>query len=324
MLVAAMACSPAALASGTAANTSIPNTATATYVDPLGATQVATSNTVTVTVAEILDVTVADNGDVSVLTPQAGRALAFTVTNTGNAAETFELSYQGVGGDSFDPELAGNTPLLYLDANGNGTFESATDTPYSSGGNDPVIAADGHVVVFFVSNIPSSRANGDAGTISLRATAVTASANGDPAGTVYAAAGPGNVDAVVGASTASSVDPASYVVSATTTTLVKSSTVLDPFNGSQVVPGSVITYTLTFTLAGSGSITTARIVDPIPAGAGFVSGSLKLNGVGLSDVAGDDAGRYNTSTSPAQVEVNLASPLAAPSTQTVVFKVTVN
>ena len=87
-----------ASAAGTAANTIISNTASATYTDPnnTGTTLNATSNTVTVTVAEVAGITV---GGVAVNDPaHPGTILPgdvvnydFVVTNIGNAANTFAL-----------------------------------------------------------------------------------------------------------------------------------------------------------------------------------------------------------------------------------------
>ncbi len=87
-----------AQAAGTAANTVISNTASATYNDPnnAGTTLNATSNTVTVTVAEVAGITV---GAASVTDPaHPGNILPgdvvnydFVVTNIGNAPNTFAL-----------------------------------------------------------------------------------------------------------------------------------------------------------------------------------------------------------------------------------------
>ena len=52
---------------------------------------------------------------------------------------------------------------------------------------------------------------------------------------------------------------------------------LDPFGGSSPVPGAVITYTVTMTLAGSGTITGAQIDDAIPANTTYVADSLTLD-----------------------------------------------
>ncbi|MBE9028861.1 hypothetical protein IQ266_03680 [filamentous cyanobacterium LEGE 11480] len=85
------------LADGTVAGTSISNTANATYEDPNapGTTIDATSNTVTVKVAEVAGITVTASGvtDVNGGQVQVGDALqyVYTVTNVGNDPTTFRV-----------------------------------------------------------------------------------------------------------------------------------------------------------------------------------------------------------------------------------------
>jgi hypothetical protein len=86
-----------AFADGTAAGTSISNTATAEYEDPnVPGTKIpATSNTVTVTVAEVAGITVTAQTptDTTGGTVQVGDLLIynFTITNTGNDPTTFRI-----------------------------------------------------------------------------------------------------------------------------------------------------------------------------------------------------------------------------------------
>lgn len=87
----------AVLADGTAAGTQIDNTATATYNDPNdpGASLTSTSNTVTVTVAEVAGITVAASGidDLNDGTVDAGDDLYYnyTITNVGNDTTDFRI-----------------------------------------------------------------------------------------------------------------------------------------------------------------------------------------------------------------------------------------
>ena len=319
VLAAAMVASNTAQAVGTVANTSISNTATATYTDPANQPQTATSNPSIVTVDEILNVTNVSNdgGRVSATTPDTDSVLSFTVTNTGNGTEAYELSIAQVAGDQFDP----TTVRILLD-NGDGVFDG-DEIAYTFNVNDPVLAPDTPRIVYLVSNIPAALANGNFGDLTLRASAVTAGATGNPAGTTFGGQGDGGTDAVVGNTTASATATNGYVVSTVTSTLVKSQVVLDPFGGSNAIPGATITYTLTFTLSGTGSITVGQVVDLIPANTTYVANSITLNGVPQTDAAdspGTDNSRFNVN----QIEVNLSSPLAAPSTQTVTFQVTIN
>ncbi len=91
---------------GVAAGTSIDNTAQVTYtVGSVSAT--ATSNTTSVTVAEILDVVVTlQTPSVPVIAGATQQAMLFRVTNTGNGPENFRLQMaSAIGGDEFDPSL---------------------------------------------------------------------------------------------------------------------------------------------------------------------------------------------------------------------------
>jgi hypothetical protein len=104
------------LAAGTAADQPITNTATATYEDPTGAVSNTTSNTVTVTVAEVAGITitagtVTNTGTTAVTTgaptavattPVAGDNLVFEfdITNIGNDTTNFLLPNQAQIGNS--------------------------------------------------------------------------------------------------------------------------------------------------------------------------------------------------------------------------------
>jgi len=302
-------------AAGTAAGTTISNTATVNYTDSNGNPQTASSNTTTLQVDELLDVTVANNdgGNVQATSPDSEVPTSFTVTNTGNGNEAFSLTADStLGGDDFDPSLI----KIVLD-DGDGVYEPGIDVDYVAGGNDPVLAPDTPIVVFVINDIPGGRADGDIGKTELTAAATTGTG---AAGTVFAGQGDGGVDAVVGATTAEADDQGGYVISQISASLTKSQSVQDPNGGGSAVPGAIITYTLEFTLSGNGDITDATVTDPIPANTSYVPGSLTLNGGSLSDAADADAGQFTGS----QIEVALPSPLSAPSTQTVTFKVEIN
>ena len=135
LVVAALAFGGAARAAGAPAGAAISNTAQVSYTVGAAAATTA-SNTVTLTVAEILDVLVTVQTPTVTVSPAAlGQALLFRVTNTGNGSETFRLSMTSVlGGDDFDPTPA--TPAIYFDTDGSGTLTPA-DTPYTAGSNDP-------------------------------------------------------------------------------------------------------------------------------------------------------------------------------------------
>jgi uncharacterized repeat protein (TIGR01451 family) len=304
-----------AWAAGAPANTPISNTATATFNDPNGQPRTVNSNTATLRVDEVLGAVLVSNdaGNVGVLSPDNDRPLSFTLTNPGNGSEAYALvPNASLGGDQYDP----TDVKIYLD-NGNGIFEPGVDTLYAPGVNDPVLAPDQSRVVFITGDTPAGRATGDTAAALLAATAVTGS--GSP-GTTFAGQGTGGVDAVVGATTATANAQGTYAVVQALATLTKTQSVSDPLGGNKPIPGATITYTITMTLSGTGTITNAQIDDSIPANTTYVAGSIVLDSTtSLSDAADADAGRFTGSA----IAVSLGS-VAAPASHTVTFQVRIN
>ena len=302
-----------AFAAGTRAGTTISNTATASFDNGSG-TQTIDSNRVDLRVDERLDVTVASGNpsDVPTVPGATGQVLTFSVTNTGNGQEAFGLStIANVGGDNYDPVVT----QIYID-NGDGIFDSSTDTLYAPGTNDPVLNPDQSVRVFVIATTPGAVVDGNRGIVTLVAAAKTGT--GAP-GTSFAGQGEGGGDAIVGSTGADGQDNGAFRVAAATVTLVKSATVVDPFGGSEPLPGATITYTITATVAGSGSVNGLAITDNIPANTAYVAGSIALGGSGLTDAADTDAGDYNGT----RIRVGLGT-VAGGQTRTVTFQTRIN
>jgi uncharacterized repeat protein (TIGR01451 family) len=299
-------------AAGVDAGTLINNTATATYTSGASGGSVQ-SNTVTVKVDELLDVAVAGLASAPVAIGAGTAVLPFSITNTGNGAEAYNLST--------NPTVAGNqfnavVQSVVIDSNGNGTYDPGVDTVLPAGTATPALTPDETLKVFVIVTVPAGATDAQTSQLALTATAVTGS--GTP-GTVVASAGQGGGDAVVGASgaTASAKDP--MIASAATVSLAKSAVIADPFGGSSPVPGAVVTYTIVATVAGSGSADGLHITDVIPTGTSYQSGTLKLDGSALTDGADVDAGTASSSG----VDVSLGS-VAGGSTKTVKFDVKIN
>lgn len=308
----------AANAAGTAAGTTISNTATASYNDAGGNQQSVTSNQVDLLVDEILDVVVAPESTSDVVT-QPGltdQVLTYTITNKGNGPEAFVLTPNGtVGGDQFDP----NPTSILLDINNNGIYEPGIDPVYT--GSTPALAAEQTLRVFVRSTIPAGASDADRGLVTLTGQAVTGT--GAP-GTSFAGAGVGGGDAVVGATGADDNADRAYLVQNATIAFVKSQSVADPFGGTQTVPGSVITYTLVATVSGTGTLTNVAVSDAVPANTTYQVGSMTLQAAGLTDAADADAGRTITSGLVVTgIDVALGA-VAGGQTRTVTFRVTVN
>ena len=93
----------------------------------------------------------------------------------------------------------------------------------------------------------------------------------------------------------------------------------DQFGGASQVPGATITYTLTTTVAGSGSLANLRVSDPVPAGTTYTPASITLDGTPLSDASDGDSGSFSGTA----ISVGLGN-VAAGATRTVTFKVRID
>ena len=306
-----------AQAAGTVAGTDIVNVAQASFDGPSGGPTVTIdSNIVTIKVDELLDVTVvsSDPGDVATSPGLTGQATTYQVTNTGNGSEAFTLSADTAKpGDEFDTTFE----QIILDTNGNGVYDPGVDTIYSPGTNDPVLAPDESITVFILSTIPVSAGDADRAEIELSAVARTGS--GTP-GDIFAGQGDGGGDAVVGSTGASDEDSGFFVIQAAEVTLLKSATVIDPFGGTEAVPGAVIRYQLVATTTGTGNLTNLAITDDIPADTTYKAGSITLEGAALTDAPGDaDAGAFDGNA----IAVALGT-VPGGQTRTITFQVTID
>lgn len=305
-------------AAGTPACRDIVNQATASWT--IGATDFsASSNTVTTTVAEILDVvtTWQDASPVVVTSASTSQVLTFLVTNIGNGTDSYTLTpSDNLGGDEFDPDFVS----LVLDGNLNGTYDVGVDPPYLAGVNDPVLAADSSVVVFALNDIPVGLNDGDTGNFQL--TATSKSGSGTP-GTVLPGAGECGNNAVVGNSGGESSAVGTYVQSAVLVAVIKSAQISDPLGGSEPIPGATITYTIQVNVTGSGIANGLNIIDPVPANTTYQTGSLTLDSAGLSDALDLDPGDFGGTTA-GTVTVLLGNVVAGAGAHTITFIVQID
>jgi uncharacterized repeat protein (TIGR01451 family) len=317
--VASLGAPLASHAAGTAAGTNIQNTAQVSYTVG-GSTVTTSSNTSSLTVAEILDAVLTIAAPTVTVSPGAtAEELVFTLTNTGNGTETFNLTAlsAGVVGDDFDPTLA--SPAIYFDTDSSGDF-SGGDVAYNAGANNPVLAADASVRLIVVNNIPGAALNGNRGRSQL--TAAAATGTGAP-GTAFIGGGDGGVDAVAGTTGGDSVLFGEYLIADVQLTAVKSQTIVDQFGGARPLPGARINYQVVVTPSGSGNATAAAFTDLVPTNTTYVAGSLRLNGAPLSDGADADAGTFVSAPAP-EVRVTLGNLAGGSGPQTIEFAVTIN
>jgi len=307
-----------AVAVGTAVGTVIENTANITY-ELAGTPLALQSNTITISVAERINVTTTlQSPQTLVSAGDTGQALLFTVTNTGNGNETFQLLIDSViAGDDFDPLPA--VPAIYFDTDGSGDFNLG-DQPYTPGVNDPTLTADESVSVFIVNDIPGTAVNGEIGRSQLTATSTTGSG---PAGTVFPNQGDGGVNAVIGTTGGSAAALGEYLVSDVLINVVKTQLVLDSSGGAEPIPGATLTYTISVEVVSAGVATASALRDAIPTFTTFVPGSIALNGGALTDAVDGDAGELDISGA-ATVVVRLGDLTQADGVQTIVFQVSID
>lgn len=309
---------PPLLAAGTPAGVEITNTASVAFTLG-GQRSTLTGNTSTFRVDERVDcnVTWQDAGAVSVRSPDSARLLTFVLTNTGNGSDSYTLSVQNsLPGDQFDPALVD----IHLDADGDGLFDPAVDTPYQPGSGDPVLAADATLVVFVRSDIPSGLNGGDLGYSRLVATSNTGT--GAP-GTAFAGAGDSGTWAVLGASGGRDEADGQFQVAGAPVSLVKSVTVDDPLGGREPMPGATLSYSINVSVTGPSPVSGLVITDPIPANTTYAPGTLTVNGTPLTDEPDDDAGDVG-GTRAGAVTVNLGDMPPNSPGQIIRFQVTIN
>jgi len=151
------------------AGTEIKNQATATYEDQNGIEHSASSNEVVTTVQQICGLTIKPDGtdseppnttNTQYTAPGNTVYYSYTLTNTGNGADTYKFYLQNSTGDDFDPVSA----AIYLDENGNGLVDSgeqklwdSADDGYGTYGSvDPSVGADGTIKLVARYEVPSS------------------------------------------------------------------------------------------------------------------------------------------------------------------------
>lgn len=315
-------------AAGTPAGTVISNQVTLVYSSE-GLATTTSSNIATFSVAEIIDVSLVaqDATPVAVNSPDTSRALTMLLSNIGNGSENFSLiRNNSLPGDQFDPVTAA-IGGIFLESGAQTGFQASgpnADTLYISGSNDPVLAADASLVVYVVSDIPGSLAPGSTGLSSLNVASLTAGAAGAAPGTTLTGLGTGGVDALVGANSATASATGSYQVGGLAVSVSKSVVFIQDPQGRTgstaiIMPGTVLTYSVTLSVSGNGTANNLAFNDPLPAETNFVPNSITVNGATRTDAVDADNADFTSNT----INVIFGN-TAAPVTHVIEFRVTVN
>ena len=307
-----LALSAPAIAGGVDAGSLIRNTAQASYDDGGGTTTV-DSNEVVLKVDELLDVTVTSLDPGPVATTPGNAVLTYEVTNTGNGPEAFELTANpAIAGNDFEPTVDG----IAVDSNNNGVYDPGVDEILTGPETTAELDPDQNITVFVLLTVPNTVVDTDEADVDLLAEAVTGT--GAP-GDVFAGQGENDSDAVVGLTGADDNAIGSLIVGVTTVQLAKSATVVDPFGGDSVVPGATVTYTLTASVTGSGTVDDLVITDDYPVDTTYVANTLTLDSVSQTDGPGDDAGSADQSG----ITVDLGT-VTGGTTHSITFDVTID
>jgi len=340
---------------GTAAGTSISNTAQASFTVN-GTAQTATSNTATFLVDRKVNLTVAtlQTANTQVNLGQTGAAMSFRVTNNTNAVQDFRLAaVQGLslgilpGTDDFDLRNV----AVYVDANNNNTYEPGVDTATFI----DELAPDASATVFIVGDVPSA-ASANLAQVGLN---VTAAAGGTPntQGAVLVANDLVNQDnqvdivfadndndGVLGADTLRNGQGWAYAalevaVRNVALSVTKSATVLSDgvsLTNPKALPGAIVQYCLTVTNATLGTPANGvNLTDVIPANTTYVPGSISVGGIGAGGVCliggvsvaddGSTTGLYTGSFNTGTKTVTATIPTLLGGTSVAAsFRVTVN
>lgn len=274
-----------------------------------GTTRLIVSNSVTLIVAERLDVRLVRDGQGAIVVGPLSSAqttiVPLTLTNVDNGHESFALT-------ATMSSKAIAVRALVIDANGDGSYDPTTDLA-PVGGNTPLLAPGQSIKLLAIV------AATDAGAADATLTVAARSTTGwGTEGTAYSGKGDGGGDAVVGPTGAIASVEIPLTSALAGPALIKSQSVRAADGSQNAVRDAVITYTLQarFTDAVGG----ARIVDPIPEGTVFVPGSLSLDGAPLTDGVDGDPGSFDTAgLQHGKIAVSLGQ-VAAASVHTVQFK----
>jgi len=316
-----------AVAEGTSAGTTITNTATINYrVGAVDQTAVVASDSFDVDRKINLDVTNVIGGTTTVAPGQTDAFVVFEVTNLSNALIDIELVASGLDGGISNIRIYSDDGDEVFDA-GDALITSLDE-----------VGEDATVVVFVVSDVALSQANGDISRVQLKATAREAGTPGSQGAVVTASTGPDtdNVETVLadGAGVDDSANDGvhsaegSYTASAAELTVTKTSQVIDdPVNATnnpKAIPGATIQYCIAVSNgAGAASATDVIITDVLPSDLTFDSTfGIRVNGAldGANQCTGGDPGGSITGST-------ISAPLDdidANETLTAYFRATIN
>jgi uncharacterized repeat protein (TIGR01451 family) len=324
LFCASIACSALVCAAPTLAGTVISNQAQLHYsVDGVAQTPT-TSNIVSFTVLEIVNMSLVwqDAVAVHVSTPQQNAPLAFTLTNTGNGTQSYNvLRDNAIVGDQFDPSSA-TAGAIFIENGLLAGFQATgpnADTAYIVGSNGLALAPGESRIIYIVSDIPSGLAIGNLGSIGVRVESRTIGVAGSLPGSTHPnITQVGQIStglAVTGLTQGQASSIGTYVVDGVV--VVVNKTIVSPTNANNLIPGTELKYRVLVDIQGTGSVQNLIINDPLPSQLTYVPNSIILDAVSKTDAADTDNAEFLSNT----VSVNLGN-VTAPASFVIEFRTT--
>lgn len=327
LLIASLLLLPAiAYGAGTAAGTSVSNSASISFdVGGVAQTPISSAPSTFVVDRKVnLTIAVNDAGAVAVIPGASNNVLTFTLTNTGNAVQDFDLAAfaknGGLGHFGGTDNKDGSNMRVFAESGATVGFQIAQDTAVYV----DELAADASIKVYVVVDFAAAGyTNGDVasyhivaqtragGGASSLGAALTETAGADTVGsvdTVFADAQGSYTSGDAARDAKFSADD-DFVITAASITVSKASAVFsDPVNGTtnpKAIPGAIIEYTITVA-NGASSSTASNIVvsDSLDTEIGAGSIAFAADGTGAGAYA---SGKGVVVTSPG---INGGSPLA--------------
>jgi uncharacterized repeat protein (TIGR01451 family) len=226
-----------------------------------------------------VDISWQDSTPVEVGAGETARVLTFLVSNLGNGTDSFVLNYEHNNTGSFTPPP--ENALIYLDSNGDGLFTAGADMQVG----DLNISADANATLFVVADIPDANYTG----ADLSHDGIIATSQSTP---TVGVDDQHAVDVVIRKAT--DADMGEYEIRSYWLSSKKSAVVHSDDNLTHT--GTIVTYSIDVFIGGSSAgkaIDGIVMTDIIPVGTSYQTGSMRLNGATLTDVADSDQGIYD-------------------------------
>ncbi len=299
-------------AKGTSAGTVINNIATLDFTIDDTKEQIQ-SNVASDTVAQLIDLHIdaLDTGDIKIKRGVITPPLSFQITNTGNGADSFEISYFLEASSDFEVRDI----VLHVDSNNNKIYDNddqAVDLI--------ALNADENRLFFIVAQTlsdPKISKQQNQCIISVKGRS-NIGGSGER-GKVHYSKGIKGVDAVDGedGGIAETKGTWSYI-SLKSLFIKQQSSVVNQFGNSEPVSGAIITYNMDISTPTKVTAKNVIFKNPIPKNTEYQKNSLKLNSKALTDRKDRDIGYYDSKNNLIKVDIGC---VLASKSQQVQFKV---